>query len=545
MLKKNIIRISIMLLAVIMLIEGSNLSYASSKIARGANEKWSSTTVKESDNQNLTVGLETYPWTLDPAVNAESNAVHIMNNMFEGLVREFNGHIELATASSYRVSEDGMTYTFVIREDAKWSDGKQVTANDFEYGWNRTVDPETNSEYAWLFDELNILSWKAVNSKTFQVDLTEPTPYFVQTMGFSTFFPLREDIVTSSYMNDWSINPTTSISNGPFKLVLTNENSVVLKPNTFYWDNNRVYLKEIKWIVYESLGKLLTAYENEDVDIIDDISFYEIPRLMATEPTLSISPMDGTYYYIFNDRVAGLDDVRVRKALSLAIDREKIVNWVTKSGQIATHSLIPSSFKDAQGNVFNQKTGTYDIATTAKIKEAQALLAEAGYPMGKGFPKIEIFYNTSDGHKAIATAIQKMWKENLGIEVNFVNEEWASFQNKRLEGNFQIVRAGWIGDFTDPITYLGLFTSDSFYNYSGWHNKQFDTLIESSKYSKGQERFDLLYKADKILSESYIVMPIYNYSDLQLVNDNIHGLEKTTRSVFYFGRTKIVEDNCN
>ena len=499
------------------------------------------TDVASDVEQTLIWNLGSDPKTIDPGLNAASDGGHVTNNTFEGLMREIDGKLEPAMAESYTMSEDGMTYTFIMRDGVKWSDGKPLTANDFEYSWSRVVDPETASEYSWIFDEVNVESWKAIDEKTFEVKLTSPTPYFVGLTAFYTFFPVRQDMVETAGEGAWATNPETSISNGPFKVTSFQAGDrIILEPNEFYWRAEEVKLDKIEALMIVDSATALTGYESGQIQILDDMPSAEIPRLLAEDPTFMILPNDAVYYYAFNTQVEPMDNVLVRKALSLAIDRQAVVDTVTKAGQIPAHSLIPGGHLDANGDMFNEVSGTYGIAPSAQAEEAQALLAEAGYPNGEGFPSLEIMYNTSEGHKNIAEAIQEMWKQNLGIDVTLTNQEWAVFQSSRIEHNFQIARAGWIGDYSDPMTYLGMFTSGGTNNYSQWNNEEFDALLEASKTASGQERFEILYQADKLLSEAYAVMPIYYYTDPQMVSDTVQGWEKTTRATFYFGRAQMI-----
>jgi oligopeptide transport system substrate-binding protein len=226
--------------------------------------------------------------------------------------------------------------------------------------------------------------------------------------------------------------------------------------------------------------------------------------------------------------------------LTLAIDRKAIVETVAKGGQLPAKTMIPTSLKDAEGNVFQEMTGTYGIEDTANVEEAKKLLAEAGYPEGEGFPELELLYNTSEGHQKIAEAIQEMWKENLGIDITLANQEWAVFQDTRTQGNFQIAREGWIGDYTDPLTFLGMFRSGSPMNHTQWSSEKYDSLLEESMTATGQERFELLFEADKELMESAVVMPVYYYTDLQMISNDVAGWELNGKNTWYFGRVEMV-----
>jgi oligopeptide transport system substrate-binding protein len=490
--------------------------------------------------QTLVWNLGSDPKTIDPGLNGATDGGHVVNNTFEGLMREIDGKYEPGMAESYTVSEDGLTYTFIIREDAKWSDGQAVTANDFAYSWSRVVDPATASEYAWIFDAANVESWTAVDERTFEVKLSAPTPYFVGLTAFYTFFPVRQDMVETAGEGAWATNPETAITNGPFKLAsFKSGDRLILEPNEYYWKREEVKLNKIEILMIVDSATALTGFESGQIQVLDDMPGAEIPRLLAEDPSFMILPKDGSYYYAFNTKVKPLDDVRVRQALSLAIDRQAIVETVTKAGQVPAHSLIPGNHLDANGEMFNQVSGNYGIEPTAKVEEARALLADAGYPDGEGFPTFEILYNTNESHKNIAEAIQEMWKQNLGIDVTLANQEWAVFQDTRRQGNYEICISGWIGDYSDPMTYLGMFLTGNSNNYPQWSNETYDGLLEASKTAEGQKRFELLYEADRVLSESHIVMPIYYYTDPQMIGESVSGWEKTTRGTFYFGRTEM------
>ncbi len=480
--------------------------------------------------------------TIDPGLNGSVDGGHIINNTFEGLMREIDGKLEPAMAESYTMSEDGMTYTFKIREGAMWSDGQQVTAHDFADEWTRVADPVTASEYAWIYDEAGLESWEAIDDMTFEVKLVAPAPYFLGLTAFYTFFPARMDMIEAGGTDGaWAFNPETAVSNGPFHLATyTAGDKLTLEPNEYYWRKDEVKLEKITGLMIVDAATALTGYESGQIHIIDEMPNAEIPRLLAEDSTFMILPQDGTYYYSFNTAVKPLDDIRVRKALSLAIDRQAIVDTVTKGGQVPAHSMIPGNHLDANGDVFNQVSGNYGIAyDTSKVEEAKALLAEAGYPNGEGFPTLEVIYNTNEGHKNISEAVQEMWKQNLNIDVTLANQEWAVFQDTRKQANFQICRAGWIGDYSDPMTYLGMFLPGAVYNYPQWNNEEYGQLLEASKTAKGQDRYDLLYAADKLLSESYANMPIYYYTNPVMVSDHVGGWESTTRSTWYFGRVQM------
>lgn len=506
--------------------------------------KKESTRVLEDDIEQVLIwNIGSNPKTIDPGLNSATDAANVINNTFEGLMREVGGQLELAMAESYEVSEDGLVYRFNIRDRAKWSDGKPVSAYDFEYAWNRVSDPEIASEYAEIFNEVNIESWRAVNGSQFEVVLTVPTTFFLEATSSFSFMPVRKDIVEHSNGGRWARNPETAISNGPFKLTTyVDGDKIILEPNEYYWKREEVKLDRIEALMIVDQSTGLSGYESGKIHIIDSIPSNEIPRLLVEEPTFMILPYDAVYYYAFNTKVPPIDDIRVRKALSLAIDRMAIVDTVTKSAEKPTSTLIPQMSFNSDTNTFERVSESYKSLSLAQVEEAQNLLAQAGYPNGDKFPVLEVLYNTSENHKAIAEAIQEMWKRNLGIHVRLANQEWATFQTSRINRNFQIARAGWLADYSDPMAYLSLFTSFSQNNYSQWESQEYDDLIAASKGVAGNDRYKLLYEAADLLNSSYAIMPIFYYADALLVSEKVDGWEKTNRSALYFGKASIAAD---
>lgn len=492
--------------------------------------------------QTLLWNIGASPKTIDPGLNAAVDGGHVINNTFEGLMREKDGQYVPAAAEKYEVSDDGLVYTFTIRKGAKWSDGQQVTAKDFEYAWNRVLDPETASEYSWIFSEAAVDSFRAVDDMTFEVTLSTPAPYFLGLTAFYTFFPVREDAVAQGPDGAWAIKPESAISNGPFKLTEYKDgDKLILSKNDQYWDAKNTKLDKIEALMIVEASTAYTAYKSDELHAIDQMPSEVIPQLQATSTEFQILPQDGTYYYSFNIGVEPLNDINVRKALSLAIDRQSICTEVTKSGEIPAFSMVAPTSYDANGKNFTHELGNYGLSPTADVAKAKEYMAAAGFEDGKGFPSLEIIYNTNDNHKKIAEAVQEMWKQNLGIDVSLTNQEWAVFQDTRKQHNFQVARAGWIGDYSDPMTYLGMFVSGSPMNYPGWESAEYDGLLESAKTKVGQERFEDLYKAAKLLDESFINMPIYTYTNTVLVKANVMDWVVTTRSTWYFGNAYITK----
>jgi oligopeptide transport system substrate-binding protein len=492
------------------------------------------------------------PKTLDPGLNSAMDSASVINNLYEGLFRNVDNQIIPGIAERYELSEDLLTYTIKLKP-TNWSDGKPLTANDFVYSWKRAMDPVTASEYAFQMFYIkgaqefyngtvtaDAVGVKAIDDLTLEVTLIAPTAYFVDLLTFWTYFPVREDAVAKGSDGSWALDPNSVISNGPFMMTAYNQGeSIILEKNENYWNAENVWLDKLVCTMIVDESTMLTAYESGELDIIDSVPSAEIPRLQAEDPTFAIKPLLGTYYYMFNVTKAPVDNPKVRRALTLAIDRTAIVESVAKGGQFPAMAFVPPGLYDADGNEFRAVNGNFGIpADTSGTEEAKRLLAEAGYPEGAGFPTMEILYNTSEGHKAIAEVIQEMWKKNLNINVTISNQDWAVFLDTRHQGNFTVARHGWTADYVDPMTFLDLWTSYSGNNDAQWENLAYDALIEASKLMTGQERFEKLYEAEKMLMEDNILCPIYYYTDPLMVKATVQNWEKTALGVFFFGSTR-------
>jgi len=554
---KKLIRSVILLASVLLLIS------CGSKVEDSADTKEVKVEAAAHEAGVMKWSLDADPKTLDPQLNSATGAGSVINNMYEGLMREVDSKLIPAMAESYELSEDGLKYTFHLR-DSRWSDGKPVSAEDFKYAWLRALNPNVASEYAFqmfyikgakdyyegksLAEEVAIT---VVDDKTIEVELDTPTPYFLNLTAFYTYFPVRRDMVEQD-PDRWAVNPKLAVSNGPFKLTkyaLSDE--LVLEKNNKYWDAESVKLNKIVTLIIGDSMTALTAYEQDEIFILDTMPPQEVMRLQLEDPTFQILPMLGTYYYIFNVDREPTNNLDVRKALSMAIDRRAITEKVKKGGEIPARGFIPEGLYDSEGSEFRGKAGDYYIDTEgADVEGARTLLAKAGYPNGEGFPKMTILYNTSDSHKAIAEAIQAMWRETLGIEVELMNQEWAVFQDTIRVGNFQVGRASWIGDYVDPMTFLELWTSYSGKNGAQWRwtedgkfseNKRYDELVRESKMVSGARRDAKLYEMEKLIMDEAIVAPIYYYVDQVMVKPYLGGWNKNVLDTWYFGRAEITK----
>ena len=409
--------------------------------------------------QEIVVSIGSEPKSIDPTLNNAVDGATMIIHAFEGLTKlDSTGKVVPGMAKSWKMSEDGTKFTFTLR-DAKWSDGVPVKAQDFVYSWRRAVDPKVASEYSYqlfyvkngaaIFGEgakLEDLGVKAIDDKTLEVTLEAATAYFLEITSFPTLFPLREDIVSKD--EAWATKPETYVTNGPFKLKSWEHNSeLIFEKNADYYDAKTIKPSSIRFVLIVEDNALLAAFKNDEVMLADSMPTEEIPALKE-EGVLKIDPQLGTYFLCFNVTKAPFDDVRVRKALSLAIDRQYIVDKITQGNQIPAGAFVPGGVPDVEASPDFRATGKdYWDPTAAgnekNVAEAKKLLAEAGYPDGKGFPQVEYVYNTEGGHKAIAEAMQERWKKILGITVKLAGSEWAVFQQTRTDGNFQIARHGW------------------------------------------------------------------------------------------------------
>lgn len=486
------------------------------------------------------------PESIDPRKSTSIAAANIQAQLFEGLTALDANHTPVpAVAETWSVSADGLTYTFQLRRNARWSNGDLVTARDFEYAWKSALSPDLASSYAYqLFylrngeaynqqkataDQVGV---RALNDYTLEVLLERPTSYFLTLTSFHTFYPVHMKTVEANPR--WAGNAADVVGNGPFKLVKwVHDSKMELVKNDQYWDKAKVKLDKIEVVLVDAAPTILTMFESGQLDMAENVPIAEIPRLLQ-ENKLKVFPYLGTYYYAFNLQQAPFDNLNVRKALTLAVDRAAIVNKITRGGQKPAFAIVPQGLKDSQpAEDFRQIGGDY--FSDNDIGMAQKLLAAAGYPGGAGLPPITLLYNTSESHKAIAEAIQEMWRKNLGIQVNLVNQEWKVFVDNLEKHNYQVARDGWVGDYPDPMTFLDLFESTSGNNVPGYSNGEYDRVIRMAKNTQNQSvRMQALHIAEKMLMEDAIIMPLYFYTNTVLIKPNVKGYGRSIMGTVSF-----------
>lgn len=507
----------------------------------------------------LNVNFASEPQTIDPALNSAVDGAVMINHMFEGLykwVDDGNGNATLALgqASDVQVNDDKTVYTFTIREDAKWSDGKAVTANDFVYAWQRLVDPATAADYSYMADILlnaneimageadkATLGVEAVDEHTLVVTLHTPCPYFEEIMAFPALMPVRQDMIEAGG-DQWTFSIDTYVGNGPYKMESWEHgaNIRIVKSETYY-DYAKLGPKAINFKLMDDANAIYAAYQSGELNFIEEVPVAEIPALLESGE-LDIDPYIGTYYVCFQTQKAPFDDVRVRKAFSLTIDRNYIVEQITQTGQLPATGFVPSGINDAEGasgDDFRTVGGDYmDVskeAYAANCEEARRLLAEAGYANGEGFPVVEYLYNTSESHKAIGEALQQMWQTELGVTVNLVNQEWNTFLQTRKEGNYSIARNGWIADYNDPMSFLDMWMTGGGNNDAQYSNAKYDDLIKQAKATNDPaERMKLMHEAEDILmGEDVVHAAIYFYTNKNM-SQGFKGMYYTPLGYYFF-----------
>ncbi len=481
--------------------------------------------------------------TVDPAIVTGAPEGRIINALFEGLTRWNPKTLEPepAVAASWDISDDKLTYTFHLRKNARWSDDTQVTADDFVWSWRRFLHPATGAEYAYelwyivgaeefttgkIKSDFSSVGIKALDRQTLQVQLKHPVPYFLSLVGFYPMFPVNQRCVRKHGYPAWT-KPENIVCNGPFRLKFRRiRDRIRLVKSDTYWDRDNVRLNVIDALAVSSSTTMLNLYMTGRADWITTVPVEVIPELMKRpEGDFTPSPFLAVYYYVVNTTKPPLDDKRVRQALALAIDKQQIVDKVARAGQQPARSLVPTEIRKYIDYI-PAECGQYNI------EEAGRLLAEAGYPGGRGMPKVEILYNTSENHKAIAELLQAQWKRALGVDVRLRNQEWTTYLNSRRQKKYQIARAGWIGDYVDPNTFLDMFVTDSPQNHTGWSNTEYDRLIDFAQQEPDEKkRLAYFHRAERILMDEMPVIPIYFYVSTSMVRSYVKGFYPNIQDV--------------
>ena len=484
-------------------------------------------------------GNGTEPASLDPHIATGVPEHHIMSSVMEGLVLKDRKSLEPrpGVAESWTISDDGRIYTFKLRDDARWSNGDPHIANDYVWSWWRALQPALGNQYAYMLfpiknakryydretEDFGDVGVKALDQRTLQVTLTNPTPYFLQLLDHYSLFPVHQATIEKFGNADqrgtrWSYEGNL-VSNGPFKLDEWKINRhITVTRNLHYWDNDNVALNGIVFKPVENTVTEERMFRAGQLHVTSNVPADKISTYRKSNSTeLKIAPYLGTYFYRLNIKTPQLQDRRVRRALGMAIDREKLVENITKGGQIPAYTMTPPG-----------TMGYYPTSSLAFDPEgAKNLLSEAGYPNGEGFPAIEILYNTNEGHRKIAVALQEMWKDYLNIDIKLLNQEWKVYLATESAGDYQISRGGWIGDYVDPNNFLDMFLCGGGNNRTGWCNEEYDRLIleVAPSQSSHEERLAVFQQAETMLLDDMPIIPVYTYTSVKLVDSSVENLD--------------------
>jgi oligopeptide transport system substrate-binding protein len=484
-------------------------------------------------DQTLTINIDQEPPSLDPNLATDTTSVKVINSIFEGLTHmDGKNNVFPGIAEKWEVSADNLTYTFFLRGTDKWSNGDVVTSEDFKYSWLRELDPSTAAEYAYMLyfikgaEEYNTSKGKpedvaidASDPKILKVTLKAPAPWFVPLMSHQSFFPVPKKAI-DQFKDKWT-EPENIVTNGPFKLTTWNHDSDILLSK---WADHRLakdtVLEKIKMVMIVEATTGVAAFENNELDIQPDLPPADQDRLSKL-PEYTKFPMLGTYYYGFNVKNPPFDKVEVRQALTLAIDRQSLIDNVLKQGQVPATSWSPPGLP---GFDVWHKEGL--IKATADLTAAKALLTKAGFPDGAGMPEIKILYNTSEGHKAIAETIQAQWKA-LGLNVTLQNMEWKQYMAfLPKDPSVQVYRMGWVADFADAYNFLDVLRSTSGNNYTHWGDAAYDKGLDDSLLAADDAaRWKIYSSMEQILQDQMPTAPIYWYTNPDLVHTWVKGYE--------------------
>lgn len=506
----------------------------------------------------LSVQVGPDPETIDPALNSAVDGGNMLLHSFECLLAvDQNGQLAPGQAESWETSEDGLTWTFHLRDGLKWSDGSDLTANDFVYSWKRVCDPMVAAPYAEtvlsmvegydkaIEGDLDALQVAATDNNTLVVTLSAPCSYFGSLAAFATLSPVQQATVEANG-DAWATKAETYISNGPFYVSDWVPGSyIMMTKNPYYWNADAIKLDGIKWNLIEDSNAAYSAYQTGEVLMIKDVPTEEIPSLKENAD-FYVDPIIGTYYLSMNIDREPFNNADVRKALSLAIDRDYVANTLMQGTYSPAGNFMGPGWIDTDGKQFkdNANGGKEYIDTTnyeADLEEAKQLLADAGYPNGEGFPTITYSTNDAGYHKVVAEYLQQAWAE-LGIDLQVDIVEWASFTPMRRNGDYDVARNGWVGDYSDPSNMLDLFYSTNGNNDGKFNNADYDAAMELSRTTlDAAERSTALHNAEDVLMEEAGCIPVAYYNDFWLQSDKITGSWHSPYGYWYFMYADIAE----
>lgn len=476
------------------------------------------------------------PETFDPGVMTGSVEGRIAMQIYEGLylpARRDGEAPRPGVALRHEVSSDGKTWTFYLRENARWSNGDPVTAHDFEFAWKRLLQGDVAAYYvsflrylrngrAVELGEMPVeeAGVRALSDHVLRVELQQPIPYFLEVVAFFTLLPVHRGSI-EQHGQEGAFRADRLVTNGPFRIVEYRRRNVIrMEPNPYHWEAGRMPFREVRALIIEDQSAKVTAFNDGRVDWIDELPDNQVATLRI-RPEFRSANLLGTYYFRFNVTRPPFDDPRVRHAFSLAVNREELCRCTLDDLYTPAQSFVPPmpvhrSPSDLVG---------YDP------DRARALLAEAGFPGGQGIRRLTLLYNTSENHRVIAQALQDMWSTELGVQVELLNQEWKVYLDSTRDLDFDLARAGWIGDYQDANTFLEMWKTGDANNNTGWGDEAYDSLILRSLGELDVEaRQAMLTEAERMLLEAAPIIPLFHYTQKHLVRSNVRGWELNTMS---------------
>ena len=464
---------------------------------------------------------------------------HLLKAFAEGLVSEDPDlNIIPGVAQTWEVSESGLVYTFNLNPNAKWSNGETITAHDFVGTYKRMLTASIAAEYSYMLfhvvgaedyllgkiDDFSQTGFKALDEHTLELTLHQRTPFLLHAMNHYAWYPVPIKVIDQfggleRKGTAWT-RPENFVGNGAFNLKSWQPNrKIIAERSPTYWDAENVPLDEIHFYPIESIDTEERMFRTGQLHITNEVPLSKIKTYLEESPEMiSIMPYNGVYFYRFNTTEPPFDDVRVRKALAYAINREDLVEKVTLANETPAYHVVPPGLL----------TYTSDHKLPANLVEAKRLLAEAGYPNGEGFPQADLIYNTSEKHRTIAEAIQQMWRKNLGINMGLYNQEWKVYLDAQDNLDFQIIRAGWIADYVDPHVFIDMWKTGGGNNDTGWGNEEYDWMLSQALAAPNdEERFKVYNRMEKILIDEMPVLPIYHYTNSKLISPKVLGYKIT------------------
>lgn len=496
----------------------------------------------------ITVQIGPNPETLDPALNSAVDGGNMLITLFETLlIIDQDNKVQPGQAEKYEVSPDGLTWTFTMRDGLKWSDGTELNAKDFEYTFKRIADTNVAAPYAETVigmiegykdaidsknpEKLNVKA--SEDGKTLTIKLAYPCSYFDKIVAFGTMSPVQKATVEKNG-DSWATKPETYVCNGPYTITeWTPSEKIVCKKNENYkggWDSSKIVNDKLTFLLLEDSSASYTAYTGGTAQLIKDVPTEEIPTLKKDKKDeFNVDPILGTYYLSMNLNKAPFNNKNVRKALSLAIDRDYVANTVMQGTYTPAYNYVGTGVDDVDPGKFLENSKAANGGKTyisedykANLEEAKKALAEAGYPEGKGFPTITYSTNDTGYHKALAEYLQQVYKD-LGITMNIDIVDWSSFTPKRRAGEYEMARNGWVMDYNDASNMIELFVSSNGNNDGKYNNPAFDKAMNDSKVADKTAHFAALHEAEKIVSEDYGFIPVAYYNDFWLQSTSLKG----------------------